>query len=137
MTRSLDIMRPALVQDPEVLNHFVVQGDPLSKERPRLGKGGRTYTPKATVNAEEVILWAYRLAGGKRRTDEGIRYGVSLVLLQKAYARRDVDNMQKLILDALNGWAWADDWQIDETVAQRRMGAGAEALAEVLIYRID
>lgn len=84
-----------------------------------------------------MVRWAYKLAGGKKRPDAQARYGLSLVLLQKGYARRDIDNMQKLIQDALNGWSWADDWQIDEVIAQRRMGAGKGALAEVLVYLLD
>lgn len=137
--RSLDITRPRLSQQPpvQVLSHFIVRADPLPKERPRLGKGGRVYTPAKTVGFEETVLWAYRLAGGKKATDPEVRVGMSLVLLQKGYARRDIDNLQKAIQDALNGWGFVDDWQIDETVVQRRMGAGAQALAEVMIYVLD
>lgn len=134
-----DIMRPRLTQKPPVtvLSHFIVRADPLSKERPRMGKGKRVYTPAKTVAAEEMVLWAYRLAGGKKATDAGARLGMSLVLLQKDYTRRDIDNQTKLIQDALNGWAWVDDWQLDELVVQRKMGAGPEALSEVLVYSLD
>lgn len=134
-----DIMRPRLTQQPpvEVLSHFLVRADPVPKERPRIGKGGHVYTPAKTKAFEEMVLWAYKAARGRQATDAEVRLGMSIVLLQKGYARKDIDNMQKSIQDALNGWAYVDDWQLDETVVQRRMGAGPEALAEVLVYRLD
>jgi Holliday junction resolvase RusA-like endonuclease len=140
--RDLDIFTPRLVQEPRprVLSHFTVDGDPGSKQRPKFARRGSktiTYTPDKTVAAEEMVRWAYKMAGGRKNPDPAARYGLSLVLLQKGYARRDIDNMQKLIQDALNEWSWADDWQIDEVIAQRRMGAGAGALAEVLIYLLE
>lgn len=42
---------------------FTVPGQPVPKGRPRLGRGGHTYTPKNTKAAESRIAAAFRCLG--------------------------------------------------------------------------
>ena len=46
---------------------FMVPGKPQGKQRPRLGKGGRVYTPTQTKRYESFVAGAYLVASGGRR----------------------------------------------------------------------
>lgn len=89
---------------------------------------GRTYTPDATAEAMERIRQAYIAAGGIK-APEGAEVSVHITTLRplpKSRPKRiesepdvykpDVDNIAKLVLDALNGTAWDDDTQVTELV---------------------
>jgi crossover junction endodeoxyribonuclease RusA len=92
---------------------IVVDGAPVPKGRPRLGKG-RVYTPKRTKAQEEKIkLFALLEMRVKRLKpfEGGICLDVEIV--QKS-RRGDIDNHVKLVSDALNGIVYVDDRQIDE-----------------------
>jgi crossover junction endodeoxyribonuclease RusA len=90
------------------VHRFVIPGNPIPKERPRVVKG-HTYTPKRTLDAERVVqFYAKRarvpcLAGLVRLTVSFYR--------DSAHAC-DLDNLVKLVSDALNGIAWKDDRQV-------------------------
>lgn len=86
---------------------FTVQGRPVAKGRPRFGRG-RAYTPGITRAWEEAVGWAYKESGGPL-----FRGPVEVGLVFRAYAwPGDLDNLQKALLDGLNGLAWADDRQV-------------------------
>ena len=117
------------------------------KERPRFTARGRTYTPAATVQAEGIIWQAYVAACGGTpiRAPGGVEVSVAVWCTAPvpkstpkrvgwlAYTRKpDVDNVLKLVLDALNpskggrGGAWADDAQVtDAHVRKWRRTRGA------------
>lgn len=113
---------------------FTVQGEPKGKGRPRFGNG-RTYTPKTTSEYEKTVLSAYvdkyrtsKLKGEiwvqiraymgipkstpKKRRADMIGRGV--------LKRPDVDNIAKIILDALNGVAYDDDAQITRLIIAKK-----------------
>lgn len=93
--------------------HLLIPGPPVGKGRPRFGRG-RTYTPAKTRDAERMIR-LLALASGARE----FRYaaGDSRLSVTVVFAcdttRGDVDNLGKLLLDALNDVLWADDRVID------------------------
>jgi crossover junction endodeoxyribonuclease RusA len=88
---------------------FIVPGQPVPKARPRAGKGGRIYTPAETVKAESTIRLLAKRAGCPCLGGL-VKLSVSFY---RADARRcDVDNLTKLVQDALNGLAYVDDSQI-------------------------
>jgi Holliday junction resolvase RusA-like endonuclease len=127
---------PCAVNWHQVAAHFVIPGEPTSKKRHQTTiKDGKvtTYTPAATVAAEEVIR-GYYLAGYRHFVDADVkRLGVRIFFYRKSRVHRDVDNMAKLVLDALNKLAWNDDSQIDELILWRTDDK-ENPRAEVLVY---
>jgi Holliday junction resolvase RusA-like endonuclease len=93
---------------PSAVTRFTVFGEPRSKQRPRVTRYG-AYTPKETLQAEDKIRQIWR----SLETDP---FAHSLLVSIDFYngnrRRRDIDNMAKLVLDALNKEAYGDDNQI-------------------------
>ena len=89
---------------------FTVAGEPRSKQRARVTARG-TYTPAETRQAERVIASAFRKTGC-----EPFQFPVLVEVhfYNGNKRRRDLDNMAKLVLDALNKVAYADDYQVVE-----------------------
>lgn len=99
------------------------------KERPRFSRSGKhVYTPSKTIKAEREIRKAFIAAGGVK-APKGVEVMVHITTvrpLPKSRPKRiesepdiykpDVDNIAKLVLDALNGCAWHDDTQVTELV---------------------
>lgn len=110
---------------------FTVLGEPQGKGRPRfrtVAGHAQTYTPKETVNYENLIATEYRRQCGdymfpenaeidlrivayfgipaskSKKTKEKMRSG-----LMRPTKKPDVDNIVKIISDALNGVAYLDD----------------------------
>lgn len=119
----------------------------LGKGRARFMKGsGRAYTPRKTADAMESIRAAYAAAGGSK-APEGAEVSVHITTIRplpKTTPRRiedepdvhkpDVDNIAKLVLDALNGVAWEDDAQVtDLVVGKCRRTRGVEPRTYVWI----
>lgn len=122
--------------DPHVVAYFTVDGEPASKARARwdTARGGKPYTPKSTKEAENKIGWLFRKAVGPFKPSATDSFGVFAVFHCGTRQRRDVDNMIKLIMDALNGIAWVDDMQVSEVAGRVSRGV-PDARTEVLIYR--
>lgn len=115
---------------------ITIQGEPVPKGRPRLGKG-KTYTPEKTRQYENMVKLIYmhkhgatieQLAGEQLRMTIRAFFGIpkskskklkqSMELNEtRPIKRPDVDNIIKVVADALNGIAYADDSQIVEVVA--------------------
>jgi len=104
---------------------------PVAKERPRthLVKGSLiTYTPKRTAAAERALREQWTGAPALGPIDVDITFSDTEVELAMFEAqlpesrklKGDIDNYLKLIMDALNGVAWADDRQI-VSVSARKM----------------
>ena len=111
---------------------FIVPGRPQSKQRPRLGRGGRVYTPKATHRYERSVASAFLVATGGRRC-AGYRGPVEMSI-RCVYAtmhRRDLDNVVKAVCDGLNGIAYADDCQVVSIRAERCQGGEERTEIEV------
>jgi len=70
-----------------------------------------TFTPKETIIAERVVRDAWRAT-----EQEPFRYQllVEIDFYNGNRRRRDLDNMAKLVLDALNKEAYEDDNQVIE-----------------------
>jgi Holliday junction resolvase RusA-like endonuclease len=100
----------------DILVATTIDGDPLSKERPRttLTKNGkrRTYTPPTTQRAEAAIGWALRAALPKPVIARAGAFAARLGFFTKTRKPRDLDNMIKLVMDACNKLVWNDDKQV-------------------------
>lgn len=120
---------------------FVIPGEPRGKERPQgkavQAKNGKytvlVYTPKQTKEQEKMIRTAFMLqcGGTWTKAEKGVPCAVhirsgypipkstpkwkkELMLAGKILptVKPDADNVEKIILDALNGVAYEDDAQV-------------------------
>lgn len=125
---------------------FTVPGEPQSKGRPRFSYNGRfvqTYTPDKTVNYENLVklAWMQRaedeLKEPIRKLEGAIRaeivacFPIPKSASKKKHAqmadgkirpiavKKDIDNVCKSVLDALNGIAYDDDRQVVEILAYK------------------
>lgn len=116
---------------------FIVPGSPTGKGRPRFNrKTGSTYTPAETASYENLVTMAARAAhtGDPLETPIAVRIDVyrpipaSWPKKRKAEARYDVrrpdvDNILKIIADAMNGVVYSDDAQISIVTVTKRFDA--------------
>lgn len=115
---------------------FTISGKPFAKQRPRMTRTGRAYTPKATVQFEAVVrsiaarhfpkpldgpvsveIWASfepPKSWSKKKTAQHIN--------RHHTQRPDLDNCMKAILDGLNRVAFADDAQVAEMQLRKVWG---------------
>lgn len=101
---------------------FTIPGDPIPKGRPRgevrTGEYGGHYvkmhTPKQTQEAEENVGWSFKAEyPGQEPLTGDVWLNLTFAEAPKPRQRQsDLDNLQKLVLDGLNGVAWADDKQV-------------------------
>ena len=112
---------------------FNINTRPTPKQRPRLGKGGKVYTPNSTKVFEEIC----RLSYGNRYYFDKEYISIKIVFkfkVPKSYSKKkyseaiegkirpstnDTDNLVKSVLDGLNGKAWKDDRYIYRIEAEK------------------
>lgn len=124
--------------DPVVVASFSVDGEPMSKARARV-VNGHAYTPEGTRVAEAGVAVAFQQAAPRHRPlplGGETAYGVAAVFYHYTRQRRDVDNMLKLICDALNGLAWSDDTQVLEVSGRKILVEKGRQHTDVLIYEV-
>jgi len=117
---------------------FTVPGEPKGKGRPRHTKSGHSYTPKETAMYENLVAVEYQ------RQNPGVRFPDGAMLdfrilayyaIPKSKSRRekaamlageirptkkpDMDNILKVVADALNQIAYRDDAQIVDTQVRK------------------
>lgn len=129
---------------------FQVTGKPQGKARPRFSyKTHVAYTPKSTKDYEQQIAEAYTQAGGKCLPAD-VYVGISIeAFFQvpqswtkskkiavtmgtiKPTVKPDVDNIIKIVLDGLNGTAYADDKQVIHVSASKKYTQGTPM---VMVY---
>ena len=117
---------------------FEVPGEPRGKGRPRFSKQGRPYTDSETRAYEEKIVAYYRKAyQGFRWPDNAFldltvtaHYPIPKSATKAATAgmqagtilpsrKPDIDNVLKVVLDALNGVAYKDDSRVVAVTARK------------------
>jgi len=117
---------------------FSIPGKPTPKARARTTKAGVTFTPKPTQLAEGKVLECYLAAYPDAPPYEGaVELSVMVYFSippswskKKAAAakdaphvsRPDLDNIIKMVTDALNGVAFKDDSQISYITAMKNYG---------------
>lgn len=110
---------------------FTVPGEPRGKGRPRFSRNGTVYTDSKTRAYENKIVDCYRDANGAMRAADPAFVAVDVVAYLPIPRRStkaqvagmigkeilpskkpDVDNILKIVLDALNGIAYKDDSRV-------------------------
>lgn len=129
---------------------FRVQGSPVGKARPRV-VAGHAYTPKKTAAYEAAIRTAYRKAApGRQPWPKGVPlciwvvafYGIPKSVSKKRRqamldgeirptVKPDVDNVGKIVADALNELAFSDDSQIVQMVIVKRYDVDPHLVVEI------
>jgi Holliday junction resolvase RusA-like endonuclease len=109
---------------------LTIPGPPVGKQRARVTRTGHAYTPPATVNYEALVKQTFAAKYPDFVPMAGpVRMGLWIMLMpSKETARKikkgikvyptikpDVDNVLKIIADALSGLAFVDDKQIVES----------------------
>jgi len=103
-----------------------IETKPIPKGRPRMTRYGRVYTPARTLESEDIIRTAY--TGPKYEGDvmlvctfskDGISINLQNIAQNDSKLRGDLDNYIKLLMDGLNGVAWADDKQVTLIVGSK------------------
>lgn len=111
---------------------IVIPGNPYPKERPRFGKG-RTYTAKKTLEEEKRIADAVR-AAGVVLLPPPIR--IEMWFYRQTRQPVDLDNLAKLVMDALNGVAWKDDRDVFDAPPHKRI-SGVNPRTVIELSRMD
>ena len=131
---------------------FTILGEPKGKARHRTTKSGHTYTPKTTVDYENMVIRSYQMEYMGRQLLEGelkatitAYYGIAKSIKGKKRAERekniirptkkpDADNVAKIVLDSLNNVVYKDDAAIVELVVSKYWSN--EPRVEVIIEQI-
>ena len=108
---------------------FTIEGEPVGKGRPRYGKY-KTYTPAKTKSVENNIAYFYKVNIGHyfegyvrlkldlyysiAKSDSKKKKMMKLNNELRPNKKPDIDNVIKLVADALNEVAYKDDAQIIE-----------------------
>ena len=107
---------------------IVVHGKPRGKGRPRFMRNGHTYTDEKTRDYEKQIQEAFISSGEVKRDSyvsinidafyqipKGTSKRVKALMIEgkiRPVVKPDLDNIAKIVLDALNGYAYKDDNQV-------------------------
>lgn len=126
-----------------------VPGIMRGKQRPRFSRrSGRTYTPDQTVNLEAHVKQCAIQAVGHPCLSGPLYMSIDVgVTIPKSWSKRkqteaangtlrptgkpDLDNIIKLVADALNGIVWGDDAQIVAQVATKHYAVFPETVIRV------
>jgi hypothetical protein len=134
---------------------FCVEGNPVPKGRPRF-VGGRAFTPEKTRQGEAgfVLGASAALRGSEHLLPLAGPLKLDLVLVlapmsspakptkpkphqapgKPHHQKPDLDNLLKLVCDALNGLVWHDDAQIAEVTVRKIWGTTGRT--EVKVWQI-
>jgi Holliday junction resolvase RusA-like endonuclease len=113
---------------------LIIPGEPTAKSRPRVTRYG-AYTPKKTVNYETLVKELYsinnfpKLSGQLRieikayftipKSASALKRIMMSTGQIRPVKRPDLDNLIKIIADALNTIAYDDDSQIVTAIAEK------------------
>lgn len=102
---------------------FVIDEEPIGKNRPRFTRTGHVYSPQKNKEYEQRVKLSYN----------GEKFDGAVNLKLTAYYQKpkrskllcptkkpDIDNVAKIIMDGLNGVAWDDDKQVVSLTAIKK-----------------
>lgn len=88
----------------------------------------RTFTPEKTANHEQKIKDVWDLT--VRKWNPHGRFEVTIEFCVER-DNKDLDNMVKTVLDALQGRAWRNDLQIDSITAYKMKRKPGQTIIEI------
>lgn len=109
-----------------------IPGRPQNWERARTVNGRHYTSDKSRAYRRHVHACA--AAQGVRAFGAHERLGVDITVTYATRHARDIDNAAKMVLDALNGVAWADDSQVDDLRVRRVAG---DVGVRVRVYALE
>lgn len=112
---------------------FTIFGKPAPKQRPRVGKNGRVYTPRITRDYELKVAWSAKAAGLQPLAGP---VEVRVAFYFAARPPGDLDNYLKALLDGMKGIAYDDDGQVVKLAAEARRCRQGEERAEVEVREV-
>lgn len=113
---------------------FIVPGKPVPKARPRMGRGGRVFTPQKTAEYEALIARCARGAKPPNWPTDG-QYRLAVVVYFDGNVFGDLDNYVKAAGDGLNhADVWQDDKYVSSLTASRVLVAGAPHMAVTVTW---
>lgn len=131
---------------------FIVYGEPVGKQRPRVVKNRNgkivAYTPSKTKVYEQTVRAAFLKELEKNESEIDLAAAKKLSIYfwlkrPKSSKRKyptvkpDIDNLIKSVLDALNGIAYRDDAQIIDISASKTYHDKNFSLVAVTIEDIE
>ena len=126
---------------------FEILGKPTGKGRPRRGKYG-TYTPQKTRDYEDLVKLSFKNKYKVEPSEREIKMKITAVFepprrlskkkraelidWEQGYMHKpDIDNIAKIILDALNGLAYKDDNQVTALLLFKQYGTADKVVVEL------
>ena len=126
---------------------FRVYDKVLGKPRPRVNRNGSVWTPKRFKDYEKKIAEAYLEAGGEKlkgpvcvrvRTFRALpKSRPKKVMSEVDMYKPDIDNVSKIVLDALNGVAFEDDKQVVRLLCAKMERERRDEYLEVAVEEIS
>ena len=126
---------------------LIIPGKPRGKGRPRFGNG-TAYTDKETAEYERLVRLTALQTGikplsGAVHMDITAYYPIPRSGSKASRLKRergeeyplvkpDIDNITKIIMDALNGYAYADDKQVISVTAIKKYGREPKVVVKVI-----
>ena len=123
---------------------FTIEGAPVPKGRPRFTRTGHTFTPAKTRQYEALVTARAREAMiGKRKIEKPNAVRVDILAIfpvpsswskgktphsglckgvEHHVSKPDLDNVQKAILDGMNGIVFEDDSQVIDSRTRKAYG---------------
>lgn len=133
---------------------FTIEGAPVPKGRPRFTRTGHTFTPAKTRQYEALVTARAReVMIGKRKIEKPNAVRVDILAIfpvpsswskkrrtaalqgvEHHVSKPDLDNVQKAILDGMNGIVFEDDSQVIDS--RTRKAYGSEPGVKVFIDEV-
>lgn len=122
------VVPASVVAKPGEVYTFSLEQRPIAKERPRMTRYGKAYTPERTLQRESDIRGAYDGPFFEGNISISILFDTKHTLVtirhddntEPSRLRGDLDNYVKAVLDALNGVAFEDDRQVHHIESRKK-----------------
>lgn len=136
---------------------FTVPGEPTGKGRPRVFKANgvsRAVTPQKTLSYENLVKWIVSESmqveqlTGEVEAEIKAYYAIPKSMTKKnrqlieegklhPTKKPDLDNVAKIILDALNGIAYKDDSQVVRLHVEKEYADDNKPRVEVVLRELE